>query len=385
MPQGNISLLSVMLLKGILNVVVSVLLTSVCVHAAPPVDEICTIMSAKALLLPLSGSMEALGNKNLDKRLLAIDPYARYVHPATPDDSSPRSVQLGIEIFIHKSRPWIQSIPGGPSDQAGLPEVGILLAINGTKVNRYDPDLISALIDNGLKKKQFVLTISSSPRLKGKDYRVIPSTHKAPSITWRCIGNDVVIRIREFVTHSTAPGFSSRFMMLSRLGRRVILDLRGCSGGDLYEALEIAGMFVPSGLLLAKTYDRNRTVKIYTSPVGKKMMGPSWILIDNGTASAAEILAGILQFHQLSRVVGEQSYGKCLSQTLFPLSDGGILWLTTLDVRFPDNRSCTGTGLKPDIPYNDISIEPLAEICKKMDRLTGVGKVNPTRQLQPVW
>lgn len=345
----------------------SLLLMTVYVYAAPPVDEISAIMSAKALRLPSSGSLAALADKNLDKRLLAIDPYARYVHPtSSSDNSSSRSVHLGIEFFVHKSRLWIQSIPGGPGDQAGLPEFAILRAINGIKVQGYDLKLISDLLDKAVQKNQVILTVSSNPSCKGKDYRVSPAAYKAPSITWRHTGDNVLIRIREFITHNTAPVFSARFSTLIRPGNRVILDLRGCSGGDLYEALEIAGMFITAGLPLARTYDRNGTVKIYKSPVGQKLKSPNWVLIDDKTASAAEILAGILQYHHLSIIMGEESYGKCLSQTLFPLSDGGVLWLTTLDVRFPDNRSCTGNGIKPDYPYPDISVASMTEISRNM-------------------
>jgi carboxyl-terminal processing protease len=351
----------------LLTVMISLLFMTLYVYASPPVDEISAIMSAKALRLPSHESLAALGDKNLDKRLLAIDPYARYIHPtSSSEDLFSRSVQLGIEIFVHKSRIWIQPIPGGPGDQAGLPEIGILITINGRKVHDYDLNLISALLDKAVRKNQVILNVSRSQSCKGKDYRINPVVYETPTITWRSKGNDVVVRIREFVTHYTAPVFPSRFTTLAWPGTRVVLDLRGCPGGDLYEALEIAGMFVPAGLPLARTYDRNGKVRVYKSPIGQKLKSPNWVLIDNKTASAAEILSGILQYYHLSKVAGEQSYGKCLSQTIFPLSDGGVLWLTTLDVRFPDNGSCTGSGVKPDITYPDISVASMTEIFRKM-------------------
>jgi carboxyl-terminal processing protease len=367
MLRSNISLFPWLWIIVLLTVLISLLLITVYANAVPPVDEISAIMSAKALRLPSPGSLATFSDKNLDKRLLAIDPYARYVQPTSSSaDISSCNLQLGIDIFVHKTRLWIQTIPGGPGDQAGLPELGILLAINSKKIQGYDLKLISSLLDKAVRKKQIILTLSSSPSCQGKDYRFSPSAYKTPSITWRRTGNDVLIGIREFVTHNTAPVFPARFATLVRPGTRVVLDLRGCSGGDLYEALEIAGMFVPAGLPLAKTYDRNGFAKIYKSPIGQKLKSPNWVLIDNKTASAAEILAGILQYHHLSIVAGEQSYGKCLSQTIFPLSDGGVLWLTTLDVRFPDNCSCTGRGVKPDIPYPDISVASMTEIFRKM-------------------
>ena len=337
-------------------------------HAAPPVSEIYTIMSEKALRLPSRASLAALNDKNLETSLLAIDPYARYVPPISPLKNSSLSVQIGIKIFVHESQLWIQPILGGAADRIGLPEIGILRAINGKKVQGYNLERISVLLDKAVRKSLVTLTVSSSLSSKGKDYHVMPANYQPPSITWRRIGDDIVMRIIEFVAHYTATGLSARFATLVKPETQIILDLRGCSGGDLYEAIEIAGLFVPSGLPLASTYDRNGIVEMYQSPLGQKLKSPKLILIDNRTASAAEILAGILQYHHLASVVGEQSYGKCLSQTLFPLSDGGGLWLTTLDVRFPDKRSCTGSGVKPDIPYSDISITKTNNIMRNISK-----------------
>ena len=349
-------------------IMISLLIMTVSVHAAPPINEIYTIMSQKALRLPSPASLVALSDKNLNQRLLAIDPYARYVPPISPLKNSSLSVQIGIEIFVHKSQLWIQPVLGGPADRIGLPEIGILRAVNGRNIQGYHLDRISALLDKAVRKSPVILTVSSSIISEGKDYSIMPTTYQSPSITWRRIGNDIVMRIIEFVAHYTATGLSARFTTLVNPKTQVFLDLRGCSGGDLYEAIEIAGLFVPSGFPLASTYDRNGIVKIYHSPLGQKLKSPNLVLIDNRTASAAEILAGILQYHHLASVVGEQSYGKCSSQTLFPLSDGGGLWLTTLDIRFPDKRSCTGSGIKPDIPYSDISITKMDDIIRNISK-----------------
>lgn len=368
MPRSNIDFFPCLWPIMTLMIMISLLIVTVSVHAAPPVSEIYTIMSEKALRLPSHGSLAALNDKHLETSLLAIDPYARYVPPISPLKNSSLSVQIGIEIFVHKSQLWIQPVLGGPSDRVGLPEIGILLAINGRKVQGYNLDRISVLLDKAVQKSLVILTVSSNLSSKGKDYRIMPATYQSPSITWQRIGDDIVMRIIEFITHYTAIGLSARFTTLVSPKTQVVLDLRGCSGGDLYEAIEIAGLFVPSGLPLASTYDRNGIVKIYQSPLGQKLKSPNLVLIDDRTASAAEILAGILQYHHLASVVGEQSYGKCLSQTLFPLSDGGGLWLTTLDVRFPDKRSCTGSGVKPDIPYSDISITKINDIIRNISK-----------------
>ena len=138
----------------------------------------------------------------------------------------------------------------------------------------------------------------------------------------------------EFVSHETAPFFSGLYNTMDKKGDATLLDLRGCPGGDLFEAIEIAGLFVPAGLPLITTYDQKGKVHTYLSPAGDKLSAPAYILMDIRTASAAEILAGILKSYGLSRLVGDRSYGKCESQTVFNLTGGGQLWLTTLAVHF---------------------------------------------------
>lgn len=374
MSLNKISFFSVPLLIMGLILGIIFLMTSAWVFASPPLDEISAIMSAKALYVPSSGKVVTLDESNLDKSLLAIDPYARYVKPGSSHkDSCSRSMKMGIDFFVNKSLLWVQPIPGGPGDRAGVPELGILIAVNGKKVHGYDLNKISLLINDSLQKEQIILTVANKPTSTGKDYKINTSRYSPPPITWRYNDNALIMGIREFVTHYSFPSFSSRLKTLRRPGNRLVLDLRGCSGGDFYEALEIAGMFVPSGLPLVYTYDRNQVKTTYKSPVGKKLKSPDWVLIDNRTASAAEILVGILQYHHLSKVIGEKSYGKCLSQTLFPLSDGGVLWLTTLDIRFPDNKTCTGVGLTPDIIYPEISVTSTKDIFSKLREIKPSG------------
>jgi len=334
-------------------------------YAAPSIDEIRTIVAQKALLPPSSESLAALNITNLDAGLQAMDPYARYVPTSFQSANLPHALHLGIEVFAYKSRVWVRPDTGGPADKAGVPEISELLAING-KVPGTDLALISTRLDMALKKGYANLTVAKRSGGKERLYKVKPSAFKPPSVTWRRMGSDLVLRISEFASHDTAPGISARLSALMRPGSRIVLDLRGCSGGDLYEALEVAGMFVPAGRPMVNTNDRAGKIQIYRSPSGRKQRGRVLLLIDRRTASSAEILAGILQHHHVARVVGERSYGKCVSQALFPLSDHGGLWLTTLGISFPDNTSCNGNGITPDVPYPDVSVTRTAAILSEI-------------------
>lgn len=340
------------------------------VHASPPLEEIRTILLQRALWPPPSKSLAALDTENLPAGLRAIDSFARYVPPSSLSGYSSPSPSLGIDIFSYKSRPWVQTDPGGPADKAGIPEIGELQAINGTKVFDIDFPKVLALFDLAVRHGRVSLTLSSRSDGKGKTFEVQPVKFQSSSLTWRRMGDKVIVRIREFIAHDTAPGIAALYGTLVRSNSQVVIDLRGCSGGDLYEAIEIAGMFIAAGLPLASTYDRSGMIQTYRAPPGHKLANPTWLLCDRRTASAAEIFAGILQYYQLARLVGEQSAGKCVSQTPVPLSDGGKLWLTTLAIYFPNGMSCNGTGLKPDIPYHDITVTKSTDIIAKLDSRT---------------
>lgn len=333
--------------------------------ADPLVEEIRAVLTTRALNPPSPESLAALRRDSLESGLRSIDPYARYVAPTEPVGVSTGSASLGVEIFAYNSGFWIRPDPGGPADRAGIPEIGELKAIDGEGALGNDLLKISALLDKAALKNEVILRVAGRSEVKGKAYRVKPVVYQPSTVTWRRSGTDVVMSINEFVAHNTTPALLARFDVLVQTGTRVVLDLRGCSGGDLFEAIQIAGMFVRDGLPLAKTYDPSGNVKTYWSPPGRKLPSPLMILIDDRTASAAEVLAGILQYHHVSSIVGERSYGKCVSQTLVPLSDGGGLWLTNLEIQFPDNTSCRGSGIKPDIFYQGISTDTVSDIISR--------------------
>lgn len=336
---------------------------AVCSQPLAPLAEIRTLIAQKALNPPPEQSLAHLNMEQLNERLHMFDSHARYLPPAAPaQPAAVASPRIGLNIFAHKSRIWATPEPGGPASLQGVPEIGELLEVNGTPV-AGNVQQASALIDSAIRAGKVIVTISDG---KEKRYIIRASDAKLGSTTTREAGNTIFIQISDFVSHETAPYFASLYTTLHRSGATLILDLRGCAGGDLFEALEIAGLFVPAGLPLASTYDRTGKVHAYSSPAGTKLPRPGGILMDSRTASAAEVLAGIFKSHTLAPLVGERTYGKCESQTVFKLTGGGELWLTTLAIHFADDSTCTQVGVQPDIPYPDISIAKVAAIKERL-------------------
>lgn len=336
------------------------------VAAAPPIEEMRTIIVQRGLWSPSVKSLAVLGPKNLNVALKHIDPYARYTPPGFLSSARSRSSYLGIEVFSYKSTLWVRADAGGPADLAGVPEIGKLVAINRTPASSLNLAKVSDMLDTAARQSQVTVTISGRQGKKAEAYKVIPTGLRIPSLMWKRVGHRITIRIREFVGHDTAPRLAALFKTVLKAKTEIIIDLRGCTGGDLYEAIEIAGMFVAADLPLATTHDRAGVVQAYHAQSGQKLPRPICLLMDYRTASAAEVLAAILKYYGLTRLVGERSVGKCVSQTTIPLSDGGDLTLTTLEIRFPDGMTCTGKGLVPDIPYADITVARLANIVTKV-------------------
>lgn len=334
---------------------------------AIPLAEIKAIISEKSLTPVPAKKLNELTMNELANGLQTIDPYARYLPPGKSVNRTVPNLRVGLELLLYKSKIWVKAEPDGPASQAGLPEVGELRRINDTPVSG-NMEEASKLIDEAITGKRLLLDVYQPTENRVRQYNVHPAPYPKTSVSSRRVGNCIFIRVTDFVSRETAPFFSGLYSTLEKSDAKIVVDLRGCPGGDIFEALEIAGMFVPAGNPLLTTYDRAGKLHSYTSPPGKKFRAPDGILMDKSTASAAEVLAGILQKQGLTPLVGERSYGKCASQTIFKLSNGGELWLTTLAIHFADETSCSEIGVQPDILYPDISIARLSNIKGKIEK-----------------
>jgi carboxyl-terminal processing protease len=145
-----------------------------------------------------------------------------------------------------------------------------------------------------------------------------------------------------------APGLASRVHdLLRRLApRALVLDLRGCPGGDLAAAVDLAADFLPEGAVVATVVDGEGDETVYRSQSEHPRTLPLVLLVDGGTASAAEVFAGALQAHGRAVVAGERTYGKGTAQHLMP----GAGYCTVASIRLPDGEPIEGRGVVPDLP-----------------------------------
>jgi carboxyl-terminal processing protease len=149
-----------------------------------------------------------------------------------------------------------------------------------------------------------------------------------------------------------AVGLASRIHDLVRRldARALILDLRGCPGGDLAAAVELASDFLEEGAVVATVVDADGDETVYRSRNEHPRTLPLALLVDPRTASAAEVFAGALQAHRRAVVVGQRTYGKGTAQQLLPgVAAPGARYATVASVRLPDGEPIEGRGVRPDV------------------------------------
>ena len=206
--------------------------------------------------------------------------------------------------------------------------------------------------DPGERLKDYTITRAEIPVFSVKDAKLLES-------------NIGYVRITQF-NEPTADEFEKALAKLEGLGMdSLIIDLRNNPGGLLESANKIAGKFVPAGQLIVSTEGRDPQNKlVYKSEYGKKRLSyPIVLLVNNGSASGSEIVAGALQDLKRAVLVGETTFGKGSVQSIIGLADGSALRLTTAKYYTPSHKVIHEHGVTPDIsvPISEEDERKLAE------------------------
>jgi len=318
--------------------------------AQVPLAEVREVLAQYAVSRPSAESLATLDARDLPCQLRAIDPYARlftgteYTRERAFDADA---VGIGAALGRWNGRYVLSPYGDGPLAVAGVRSPVHLQRIDGVAVAALPLADVAARLRG---------EAGSSVRLDlegpagRSEVRLLRQPFRPSPVEAVAIGDRRVVRVRDFATRTTRTHLAVALRDVGATGDPVIIDLRDSPGGDLFEALDAAALFVPGGAVLATTRDAAGAVKVYESPPGAKLRLPSIALwIGPGTASAAEIFAGILQQHGLARLVGARSFGKCSTQTDVVLSDGSVLRLTNREVLLPGGQGCSGAGLSPDV------------------------------------
>jgi len=178
---------------------------------------------------------------------------------------------------------------------------------------------------------------------------------KTPSLEWRLLDDNPATATIGYIRHTqftanSADEMQEALQALAAAGaERYLLDLRGNPGGPVDAALAMADMWIDEGLLLIEEHANGEQNRFEAQPGTVVDNAPLVVIVDAGSASASEILAGALQDHQRAQLVGEQTYGKGSVQLRYELADKSSLFVTNAQWFTPEHHEIAGRGLTPDI------------------------------------
>ncbi len=291
--------------------------------------------------------------------LSSLDPHSSFMPPDTYKemkiDTKGAFGGLGIEISIKEGiLTVISPIEDTPAFKAGIKAGDQILKID----EKFTKDLnINDAVKRmrGLKGTKVTLTIMRDGFDKPKEFPLMRDIIQVKSVRYSLMdGGYGFVRIAQFQEKTDVDlGKALKDMKEQNKGelKGLVLDMRNDPGGLLDQAVRVADHFVPDGQLIVYTEGREKDSKMqFTSKKdGKEPDYPIVVLINGGSASASEIVAGALQDHKRAIVMGTQSFGKGSVQTIIPLSDDSGLRLTTARYFTPKGRSIQAKGITPDI------------------------------------
>jgi carboxyl-terminal processing protease len=288
--------------------------------------------------------------------LRGLDPHSSFLDPDSYKEmqveTSGSFGGLGIEITLRDDILTVVSpIEGTPAHKAGIHAGDRIVKIDGLVTK--DMQLADAVKRmRGKPGTKVTISVVREGFTEPKDFDIVREQIRVHSVRTQDLGSGIeYLKLRQFQEQS-AHDVEVALDKFARNGMKaLILDLRNNPGGLLTSAVEITEKFVEDGKLVVYTEGRVRNQNMRFSAHAKKAYSslPMVVLVNQGSASASEIVAGALQDYGRAIVVGTQTFGKGSVQTIIPLSDGSGLRLTTAKYFTPKGRSIHGKGITPDI------------------------------------
>ncbi len=260
---------------------------------------------------------------------------------------------IGIEITLLKDVLTVVSpIEDTPAYNAGVKSGDQIIRIDGKSTK--DITIMEAVQKmRGPKDTKITITIMRENIDKPKDIVLTRAIIQIKSVKAKTFEDNIgYIRIASFHERTADDLRKALKEVTDKLHpmKGLILDLRNDPGGLLIQAIEVSDMFLKSGVIVStRGRTKNMESKINAKDNGNEITCPIVVLVNEGTASAAEIVAGALQDNGRALIVGTQTFGKASVQTIIPLENGSALKLTTARYYTPKGRSIQAEGIKPDI------------------------------------
>jgi carboxyl-terminal processing protease len=297
--------------------------------------------------------------------LTSLDPHSNYLNTKNFDDMKVQTRGefggLGIEVSMENGIVKVVSpIDDTPAARAGLKPGDLITALDGQPVQGMTlPQAVDKM--RGPVNSDIRLTIQRKGR-DPFDVKLTRATIRIQSVRSHLVGDDIgYIRITSF-NEQTDVGLNNAMKSIKQQAgnklRGIVLDLRNNPGGLLDQAVAVANVFIDKGEIVSTRGRRSDDAQRFDARSGAIAAGlPLAVLINGGSASASEIVAGALQDHHRAILLGTKSFGKGSVQTIIPLPGHGAMRLTTARYYTPSGRSIQAKGIEPDIVVEAAKIE----------------------------
>lgn len=309
------------------------------------------------------GSIEGMVKELGDKHTV----FERPGDNAVVDSLSGQVEGIGAILQLQDEKVVVVTpIPDSPAERAGLQANDVITAVDGTQITKLS---LSAVVAKIKGKKGTQVTLSIQRNGEKKEITVTRDVVQIVSVSMKqTTDNIAVVKITNF-GEKTSREFAETVKKVKEIGAKsLVIDLRNNPGGYLSTAIDLVGYFIKSGELVATVRYPTRSEAENASGTGELSTLKVMILMNAGSASASEILAGALQDYGIAKVVGEKSYGKGTVQELMNFSDGSTLKLTIAEWLTPKGRIIEKSGITPDFEVGFSDAERKLGADPQLDR-----------------
>ena len=314
------------------------------------------------------------------------DPYTTFFNPTQAkqfqQDLDGSFEGIGVEIGIQKDMlTVIAPLPGTPGEKAGLKAGDIIAKINGQDTSNMTADDAVNII-RGQKGTSVTLSVFRDGWTSTKDLKITRDTIIVPSmkLSFKENGDVAYIQIYQFDDTLPADFQTAAQQILQSKATKIVLDLRNNPGGYLDAAQSVAGWFLKTGqTVTVEDFGKGKTQQIYKTQGNSALANyPVVILINQGSASASEILSGALRDNRNVQLIGTRSFGKGCVQEVINLRDGSYLKITVANWLTPKGNSITNVGLQPDIKVDLTDADSQAKKDPQLDKALEIVQSIPT-------
>lgn len=307
------------------------------------------------------------------------DPYTKYL---TEEEAKMLGEEMngefdGVGLYVglkENKVTVIAPIEGTPADKAGLKTGDVIIKVDGKSTEGMSLDEAVSLI-KGEKGTKVVLTIVRANVDKPIDFEVVRDKIVIPNVVTKLLDEDIgYVRAHVFNQRIGSDMDSALKEMKDRNVKGIILDLRNNPGGILEGAVDVVSKFIDTGVVVT-VRDKNGEIETHNTKGGADSDIFLVVLVNGGSASASEIVAGAIQDYDRGVLVGEQTFGKASVQSVIELSDGSRLVVTTAHYFTPNGRDIQEKGIEPDVVVKideteeteeDLQLEKAKSILREM-------------------